>query len=344
MKYLSLLLLGLFSVAFAQIGGQHTFDFLNLSPSARLNSLGGTNVSLMDNDPVMAHENPALLNDSMDNWASLSYSPYLAGIKYGYTSYARNFEGIGMFHAGVKYFNSGKQQGADEFGNLTNTFSSNEAVLVVGYARPWKNFTYGTNVKFIASNLAPGFSSTGLAFDLGGAYVSDSGLFSAGLVLRNMGVQLSTYSPLGNREPLPFQVVAGVSNKLKYMPLRFSVTFTHLEHPNLVYDDPNAEVELDLNGNPIDNSPGTVDRIARHLVLGGEFLLGKSLRLRFGYNHLRRQELRSENRGGMSGFNLGVGIRANKRGFALDYGYSSLGSSGLFNAHQFSLRYRLKKK
>ncbi|MCI4669603.1 MAG: type IX secretion system protein PorQ [Bacteroidia bacterium] len=344
MKYICLIISFLFGIAYAQIGGQHTFDFLNLSPSARLNALGGTNVSLSDDDPVMAHENPALLNDSMNNWASLSYSPYLAGIKYGYTSYATKIENVGMFHAGVKYFNSGTQQGADAFGNLTNTFSSNEAVLVVGYARPWKNFSYGANVKFIASNLAPGFSSTGLAFDLGGAYVSDSGLFSAGLVLRNMGVQLSTYSPNGVREPLPFQIVAGVSNKLKYMPLRFSVTFIQLEHPNLVFDDPNAEVELDLNGNPIDNSPGVADRIARHLVFGGEFLLGKSLRLRVGYNHLRRQELRSENRGGMSGFNLGVGIRANKRGFAFDYGYSSLGSSGLFNAHQFSLRYRIKRK
>ncbi len=343
MKRLLIIMSCLCTLAHAQIGGQHTFDFLNLTPSARLSALGGTNVSLQDDDPVMAYENPALLNDSMSGWANLSFSPYLAGIKYGYTSYAQSFKGVGHFHAGVKYFNSGSQQGADKFGNFTQTFSSNEAVLTLGYARDWKNFSYGVNGKFVASNLAPGFSSTGLAFDLGASYMSDSGLFSAGIVFRNMGAQLSTYSPLGSREPLPFQIVAGFSNKLKYMPLRYSVTLIQLEHPNLVFDDPNTEPELDLNGDPIDNSPGVADRIARHLIFSGEFLLGKNLRLRFGYNHLRRQELRSENRAGMSGFNLGVGIRAPRKGFSLDYGFSSLGASGLFNAHQFSLRYHIKR-
>ncbi|MEO0899432.1 MAG: type IX secretion system protein PorQ [Bacteroidota bacterium] len=340
------LLIGIALSSFGQIGGQHTFDFLNLTPSARLTAIGGTNVSLRDDDPVMAYENPALLNDSMDNWVAVSYAPYLAGIKYGYSGYAKTIDKVGYVHGSVKYFNSGRQQGADAFGNLTNTFSSNEAVVTVGYARPigLTNIHVGSNLKFIASNLAPGFSATGLALDLGASYLSDSGLFSAGLVFKNLGIQTSTYSANGSREPLPLQIVAGVSNKLKYMPLRFSMTLTHLEHWDLVYDDPNAEIELDFNGNPIDNSPGVADRIARHMVFGGEFLLGKSLRLRVGYNHLRRQELRSQNRAGMSGFSLGVGIRANRKGFAFDYGYSSLGSAGLFNAHQFSLRYRIKRK
>lgn len=332
----------------AQIGGQNTFGFLDLSSSvsARLNALGGVNVSLRDDDPMMAYENPALLNDSMDNWVGLSFSPFLGGANYGYTAYMRDIKNVGLFHAGIKYFNSGQQLGADEFGNTTSPFSTNEAVVTVGYAQPigLTNIHVGSNLKFIASNLAPGFSSTGLALDLGASYLSDSGLFSAGLVIRNMGVQLTSYVADGVREPLPFQIVAGVSNKLKYMPLRFSLTLTHLDRWDLYYDDPNAEVELDFNGNPIDNSPGVADRIARHMVFGGEFLLGKSLRLRVGYNHLRRQELRSQNRAGMSGFSLGLGIRANRKGFAFDYGYSSLGSAGLFNAHQFSLRYRIKRK
>ncbi|MEL6132235.1 MAG: type IX secretion system protein PorQ [Bacteroidota bacterium] len=328
------------STAYGQIGGQNTYDFLNLSPSARLNAIGGMNVSIFDEDVTMAYMNPALTNDSMDGQLFLSYSPFMAGINYGYSGYAKSFDGIGNFHAGIKYFNSGTQVQADPSGTITGSFSSSEAVLTVGGSRTLVNdqFRYGLNVKYIFSNLAPGFTSSGLAVDLGGSYVSKSRLFSAGLVLKNIGTQFNTYTGAGNVEPLPFQIVAGISNKLRYMPLRFSVTLVQLENPNLIYDDPNAEVQLDLNGEPIQQGSQLPDQIFRHVVFGGEFLLGKGFRLRGGYNHMRRQELRSQNRAGLSGFSMGVGIRSESKNFGLDYGYSSFGAASQFNAHQFSLR------
>ncbi|MEL6731593.1 MAG: type IX secretion system protein PorQ [Bacteroidota bacterium] len=340
------MLLLLITSAHGQIGGQNTFDFLNLTPSARLNAIGGMNVSIFDEDVSMAYMNPALTNDSMDGQLFLSYSPFLAGIQFGYTGYGKTFEGIGDFHAGIKYFNSGSQVQADPFGNVTGSFSSSEAVLTVGGSRTVINnqFRYGLNVKYIFSNLAPGFSSSGLALDLGGSYVSKNRLFSAGLVLKNMGTQLNTYTGAGNTEPLPFQIVAGISNKLKYMPLRFSITLIQLENPNLIYDNPNAEVQLDLNGEPIEQGSPLPDQIFRHVVFGGEFLLGKGFRLRGGYNHMRRQELRSQNRAGLSGFSMGVGIRSERRNFGFDYGFSSFGAGSIFTAHQFSLRIGLNSK
>ncbi|MEZ4827446.1 MAG: type IX secretion system protein PorQ [Bacteroidia bacterium] len=325
----------------AQIGGRHVYDFMNLSPSARLVSLGGVNVSTIDDDINLATQNPALLTDSMHQIASLSFSNYLAGIRYGYAGYSRTWDGIGSFHTGIHYVNSGEMQGADIFGNLTQTFYANELVWYLGYSREWKQFRYGANLKFISSTLGPGFTSTGLALDLGGSYMGKEKLFSAGVVLRNMGAQLSTYTATGGREPLPFEIIVGASNKLRYMPLRFSVTLTNMEHPNLIFNDPNRQPEFDLGGNEIKPPNQTADRIFRHFVFGTEFLLGKALRLRAGYNHLRRQELRSENRGGFTGFSLGAGIRAKK--FALDYGYTSYGVSNSFNTHQFSLLLNLNK-
>ena len=175
--------------------------------------------------------------------------------------------------------------------------------------------------------------------DLGGAYRSKDKLFSAGLTMRNLGVQLSTYTEAGVREPLPFEIIAGVSQKLRYMPLRFSITATNLDHPRLIYKDPNPEPQFDLAGNPIEPPNQTADLIFRHFVFSGEFLFGQFLRIRGGYNHLRRQELASQNRAGMSGFSLGAGLRINR--IAFDYGFASYGVGNPFFIHQFSLTYAL---
>lgn len=325
--------------AYGQIGGRHVYDFLNLSPSARHAALGGTNISTWDDDPTFAVQNPALLNDSMHKKLALSFVNYIADIGYGYAGYSQTFDGVGSFHSGIQFVNYGQMQAADEFGNITGEFGAQDLAWYIGHSRSWKQLRYGVNLKVISSSLAPGFTSVGLATDLGAAFRSKDELFTAGLSLRNIGVQLSSYNPGAATEPLPFEIVMGISNKLKYMPLRFSVTLVQLEHPNLIYEDPNAPIEFDLSGNPVDPPNQTVDRIFRHVVFGGEFLLGKSLRLRAGYNHLRRQELRSENRGGLTGFSMGAGIKV--RMFAFDYGFSSYGLNSVFNTHQFSLRVNL---
>lgn len=327
---------------FAQIGGRHVYDFLNLTPSARVIALGGVNVSTIDEDVNFGYQNPALVTDSMDKQVSLSFANYLTDIGYGYASYSQRIKGIGNFHSGVHYVSYGTLQGADEFGNLTGEFKAGEFAWVIGLSRAYKRFHYGANLKFISSTLATGYSSTGIAADLGASYHSRDRLFSSGLVLRNFGTQLSTYTDVGEREPLPFEVIMGMSVKLKYMPLRFSLTATNLEHPNLIFEDPNPTPQFDLAGNLIEPENITLDNIFRHFVFGGEFLLGNALRLRAGYNHLRRQELRAENRAGLTGFSLGVGIRVSR--LAFDYGYSSYGANSVFNAHLFSLSMNLKKK
>ncbi len=326
----------------AQVGGRQLYYFLNQAPSARLNSLGGVNVSLMDDDVHMAVQNPALANDSMHKHVALSWSNYVADIGYGYAGYSQTVERLGSIHGGIQYLTSGDLQGADEFGNLTSTFRAGEFMAILGISRELGNFRVGANLKYIQSNLGLGFSSSGLAADVGGAYTSKNGLFQAGLAFQNIGFSLSPYVDGGEQLPLPFDIVIGISQKLKYMPLRFSITVNQLETPQLVFNDPDLPQQVDLNGNVIDSEAGFADKVFRHVVFGGEFLLGKALRLRFGYNHLRRQELRAENRGGFTGFSLGAGVRIKR--FALDYGYASYGINNLFQAHQFSMLLNLQKK
>lgn len=338
---LYLLLLSLPAALSAQIGGRAVYDFLRLAPAARIAAMGGVNVSIMDDDPNFAAQNPALANDSMHKQATLSLSNYLAGIGYGYAGYSMTPGAIGSLHAGVQYVSYGEMQGADAFGNLTERFRAGETAFIVGMSRGWKGFRYGANLKLISSTLGNGYASWGMAADAGAAYRSPSQLFSAGFVLKNMGMQFTPYVPGLPRQNLPFELQTGITVKPKYMPIRFSLSSTNLEHPQLIYRDPNRPVETDLNGNVIEPKNPWLDNLVRHVVFGGELLIGNALRVRGGYNHLLRQELRSFNRAGMSGFSLGFGLRVSR--FAFDYAFNSYGADAVFNTHLYSIRMNLNR-
>lgn len=322
----------------AQIGGSKAFDFLNLSPSARISALGGTQVAMCDEDGTFALQNPALLSDSADGFLNLNVYNYLSDIGYGNVSYVRQMGQAGTFHGGLQYVNYGTFNQRDEYGNYVGNYRAGEMALIVGGARTYKeNFAYGLNLKLIQASYA-GYNAWAGALDFGGRYRSDDGLFCAGVVVRNMGAQFSKFTQTGNREQLPTQVQAGISYKLKYMPMRYYITAIHLQQPNLIYIDPNAPIEVDFNGNPIPTPKRIGDKIVAHFVFGTEFLLGRNLRLRAGYNHLRRIELRSSGRAGLSGFTMGAGIRISK--FRFDYAFVRYAAG--MNTHQFSLSTNLR--
>ena len=153
------------------------------------------------------------------------------------------------------------------------------------------------------------------------------------MVFKNIGVQWVKYTGTGEREPMPFEALLGVSYKLEHMPLRFNFTATNLEHPRLFFIDPNAEPQFDLSGQEIPQKKRVADQIFGHFVFGGEFLLSKSFNIRFGYNHLRRATLRAENRAGLSGFSFGAGLRIYR--FNIDYGYAHFHAIG--GSHTFTL-------
>ena len=71
-----------------------------------------------------------------------------------------------------------------------------------------------------------------------------------------------------------------------------------------------------------------IDNFFRHLVFNGEFLLGKNegLRLRLGYNHLRKRELTVRNYRSLAGFSGGVGVKIKR--FRVDFGYASYHLAG----------------
>ncbi|MGZ4115934.1 MAG: PorV/PorQ family protein, partial [Bacteroidia bacterium] len=165
---LFLFLIIICSPAFSQPGGKSTYDFLNLPISARVSSLGGNLISVKDNDLNVSLINPSLLTDSMDNNVALSSINYFADINYGYVAYAKHFNNIGNFSAGIHYLDYGKFTRADEIGNTYGTFGANEMSFNLAYARSIldSNLTVGATLKTIYSHLDT-YTSWGSALDVG---------------------------------------------------------------------------------------------------------------------------------------------------------------------------------
>ena len=323
----------------AQKGGESTYSFLGLTNAARVAALGGEVVSLLDDDINMVFHNPALLTVGMHNNLSLNYVDYFAGVNYGYASYGYAMEGIGNFAAGIHYVNYGTFDRTDELGEIQGTFRASEYAINLVYSRSFldTSLTVGVNLKPIFSSLEQ-YNSFGLALDVGATYFLQSSLTTFGLVLKNMGTQITSYT--GTRESLPFEIQAGVTQALAHAPFRFTITFQNLERWDLTYTVP-GENNLVVSGNESKKSGFDLfaDNLMRHTVIGTEFLLGKNFHVDLGYNYKRRKEMMVTARPGMVGFSWGFGFRVSK--FHIAFGRASYHLAG--GTNHFSLTANLSE-
>lgn len=306
----------------AQIGGTRTYPFLNLDNSARIAAAGGSLITVRDNDISLAYQNPALLNKSMDNHATLSYMNYFAGINNAFGGYVKHYDSIGTFSANVFFVEYGKFQGYDEDGNATRPFTAEDYNFQIGYGNYWKDkFWYGVNFNFIYSALEAYVSTAG-AFNAGGIYHDAEKRFTATVLVKNLGVQFIPYRD-GNREPLPLDVQMGISKKLKYNPLRFSIIAHDLQTWDLTYNNPNKRnktIDLETQKEKIEKIPAS-EKLMRHFNFAGELIFSENFNLIAGYNYQRRKELSPEQRKVVTGFSWGLTFNLLKYRFS--YGMAS---------------------
>ncbi|OQA12147.1 MAG: hypothetical protein BWY67_00483 [Bacteroidetes bacterium ADurb.Bin397] len=337
MKHYFYLIVFVFSVirANAQSGGDNTYEFLNLSSSARVAAMGGQLVPVKDNDLNLVFGNPALLNPEMSKQLTFSGVGYFADIKYGYAAYAQDFEKYGTFAAGMHYVNYGDFTETDNTGEVLGSFKAAEYSLNLSYARTINNdsaFTVGATLKTIYSSLED-YSSVGMAVDIGANYYFEKALVNLSLVAKNAGRQLTYYRD-GNNEPLPFEIELGASKKLAKAPLRLSLVLQNLEKFDLTYKDPAKENETDpITGEVTEEKITFGDKALRHVVLGAEILLSKNFHIRAGYNFRRRNELGVETKMSTVGLSWGLGFRISK--FHISYGRATYHLAGASN--HFSL-------
>lgn len=318
-KQFSIVLVLISTMNFAQVGGKSVYQFLDLITSPRQAALGGKLITIYDNDVNQALFNPATINDRMNNHLSLNYGNLFGEITYGTAAYAYTYDRhVQTFHAGVNYVNYGNFDGYDENGLATSNFTGSEIALSFGYAYniPNTDVYVGANAKLISSTLE-NYNSFGGAIDLGAIYVDEYNEINIALAVRNIGTQFTTYA--GVHEKLPFEIIAGISQKLEHVPLRWHVTLENLQQWDVAFSNP-ARAEGNIDGGSTPEKVGFFNNALRHVILGAELFPEKAFNIRLGYNFRRGEELSLEEHRNFSGISLGFGLRFNKIKF--DYSYS----------------------
>ncbi|MEQ8910000.1 MAG: type IX secretion system protein PorQ [Vicingaceae bacterium] len=341
MSRFSTFLLSLFCplLLLAQSGGEKSYQFLNLSSSARVAALGGNQIAVYDDDLFLGLENPSLLNKTMDNKLALTYVDYLSDISYGNAAFAKHIDSIGTFNIGVNYVDYGEFVETDIAGNELGTFTAGEYAFQLGYSRMLdSNFTAGINVKTIYSDLYD-YYSLALAADLGISYYSRRREVVLTFLAKNIGTQLSTYSE-STEEKLPYELQLGFSKRLSKVPIRLGLIVQHMQQWDLQYDNPNDDVDesvlLDPSQAEEEKEPGFFENAARHIIANAEFLVTDNFNVRIGYNYLRRADLRIDEKLGTVGLSWGLGFRISK--FHLSYGRSAFHQAGATNTFSVSSR------
>lgn len=249
--------------ASAQIGGGNGFEFLCLPYSSHASALGGDNISLIEDDATLSIQNPALLQSVSHNSVSLGYMRYMEGVSAFSANYAYAINDTATVGLVAQYVDYGKMKEVDAYNNILGDFGA--ADLAIGAQLSYylgKKFVGGVTAKFIYSHIGS-YSSTAVAVDLGLNYYEPEKDFSASIVARNLGGQLSAYYE--EYESLPVNVQAGVTKRLIGTPLRVSLTGSDLQHWNYSF--------------------------FRHLTVGADLILGPQFYIAAGYNFRRAHEM-----------------------------------------------------
>ena len=293
----------------------HLSDILNKPLSPRAAAMGNSFVATK-NDPNTIFSNPAALStvepgdSSRLNEVSASYTHYVLDINEGAVVYEHPVpEGAlfaGNFAAGVQYFSGGSSSETNSVGQELGTFHTGDVALLLDYSSTGSNgLHYGAGLKVVSESLVSGsvvqdYGSTWLAADLGLLYDIPSVLMTVGVSCLNLGFQASKFDSVS--EGIGPNLQIGISKKLERLPLTLQLDFHNLNR----------------------------DREGRNILyafndfsLGGEFVLGKVVRLRFGYENQVRHELNVPTGNGFAGFSAGFGLHIKR--YDVDFALNSQG-------------------
>lgn len=312
----------------AQVGGSNTYDFLNLTNSARIAAMGGDFLSIYDGDITLAISNPSIIDSTMHNQLALSIVDYYSDINYGFASYSRYYEKCGSFVASVQFVDYGKFLYANDAGNIQGSFTASEMAIQLGWGKVLSpTLSFGSSIKFIYSAFED-YSSTGIALDVAATYHNANTGLASSLIIKNMGRQIKAYRS-GNNEQLPFEMQFGISKTLTHLPFRYSVLVNHLSDWDLTYQEFYNQNEFSILNEQNNKNEGLSkfgDQLMRHVVIGGELLLSKNFILRIGYNYRRRKELAVDVKSSTIGFSWGFEFKISK--FRLSYARSTYHLAG----------------
>ncbi|MDR0733230.1 MAG: type IX secretion system protein PorQ [Dysgonamonadaceae bacterium] len=290
---LSILILTLFPAS-AQ-DGNSAFTYLLLPGSARASALGGTNVSIIENDLPLIWQNPGFLGQEMDNTLNVNFLSYVGDVKLGSATFAKALGERSAWGVGVNFSNYGKMLQTTENGEILGDLNASDICANAFFSRDLsETLRGGVAVKFLYSNYLHN-TAIGLGVDLGISYYNREKDLSIGFAGKNWGRQVKAYEDeLLN---LPWDIQLGFSQKLGHAPFRYSVTVVSLTQWKF-YDWQQEKKD------------SFVKTLFKHFVFGVEFLPSENFWIAAGYNVKRGADM-SLNEGGnkWGAFSVGAGLK-----------------------------------
>ena len=289
-------------------------------------------ISVKDNDLNSVLQNPSLLTPAMEKQLALSAVSFYDKVKFGEAAYAYKAGKFGTLYSAMHFVHYGEFVETNEAGETMGTFRAADYALLTGYAHALNpRISIGGNLKFIYSDYYL-YHAFGMAVDIGATYYDSANQITVSVVGRNIGGQLKSYTG-DHTEPLPAEVMAAVSKRLAHVPFRLNLTARHLEKFDMTYVDPNDPDNFDpITGEQNIDEASFGEKLARHFIVGGEFLFSQNFHFRVAYNFQRRREMIVETARGTVGFSWGFGLRVSK--FHISYGraaYHAAGGSNHFS-------------
>ncbi len=305
--------------------GKSAFDFLNIPTSSHAYTLGGTNISIIDEDVNLIQQNPALLGPESHLQLGLNYMKYIGDINLAGATFAHRAGERGAWAVGLQYYGYGTMKSADETGVITGEFSPKDIVFNGTYSHDFTlRLRGGINGKVVYSSYEQ-YTSWALAVDLGLNYYDADKDLSLSLVARNLGGQVKRYNDTFERMPIDVQL--GYTQSLDHAPIRISITATHLTRWNLPY--PTIENSSLSGGESIVEKNSFADNLFRHLIFGVEFLPTDRIYIGLGYNYKTRTDMKTAKRNILSGFSIGGGIKVRMFGIGVALAQQHTGATTL---------------
>lgn len=234
----------------------------------------------------------------------------------------------------MDYLQTGLLEERDAAGELLGTFRAQEVTPRVAAAAHWKGFTAGLGTKLAMLTYGP-YTAQALALDAGLLWTVDSGRTSLGVVVKNAGRSFEYFA--AEREALPLDVQLTISQKLKYAPFRWNVTYTHLQRWDMRYLDPQLITKDPLTGEITVQPISVWNNALRHVHPSVEAQLGGRIFIQVGYDVRRQMEMRLPTRRSNPGLSFGLSLQTTKMSY--QYGSAVYHVAGRLN--QFTLIRRL---
>ncbi|MFC5284445.1 type IX secretion system outer membrane channel protein PorV [Pedobacter alpinus] len=337
--------------------------FLLINPDARSGAMGEVGGAISP-DVNATHFNPAKLAFVKDPYGfGLSYSPWLQrlvpDINLAYLNGFYRIDDRNVLGSSLRYFSLGNIQFVDVNQVAQGEANPNELAFDVSYARTFgENFSLGTAIRYIYSNLTAGqtFSDqqtqpgTAFAADVSAFYTKDGELFgkkatnSFGLDISNIGTKMS-YSDGGPRYFLPTNLRIGGSSTIHaddYNDFSFSLDLNKLLVPTdpirdidgtiIAGKDPNRSVPAGIFGSFSDAPGGSKEELQEVSISTGlEYWYNQQFAIRAGYFY------ENPNKGNRQYITLGLGLKYNIVNLDFSYILANQQTSPLANTLRFSL-------